>query len=176
MALSRQRFIWQSEGREEIVRCKIYYDSPAGCLEIVQEGDAICRISFGSAAGEEKTRQEATALLMEARSQLEEYFAGKRREFALPLALKGTEFQLRVWDCLQQIPYGETRSYGEIARMAGNPKACRAVGMANNRNPVSIVVPCHRVIGANGSMVGYGGGLSLKKKLLLLEQGAAWKK
>ncbi len=89
--------------------------------------------------------------------------------FDLPLEPAGTEFQKSVWVALQAIPYGETRSYGDMARQIGNPKACRAVGMANNRNPISIVIPCHRVIGADGSLVGYGGGLDLKQKLLTLE-------
>ena len=99
-----------------------------------------------------------------------EYLEGKRREFDLPLAPAGTEFMLRVWKALQDIPYGETRSYKDIATMAGNSKACRAVGMANNRNPISIFIPCHRVIGANGVLVGYGGGLDKKTFLLDLEK------
>ncbi len=100
-----------------------------------------------------------TPVLAEAGKQLSEYFNGGRRSFNLPLAPSGTEFMCRVWNVLQQIPWGETRSYKEIAEMAGNSKACRAVGMANNRNPISIFIPCHRVIGAGGDLVGYGGGL-----------------
>ena len=106
----------------------------------------------------------------EAARQLQEYFAGCRREFSLPLAPRGTEFQRQVWYALEGIPYGETRTYGEIARAIGKPKACRAVGMANHRNPLSILVPCHRVVGADGSLTGYGGGLEAKQFLLELEK------
>ena len=101
--------------------------------------------------------------------------AGRRREFQLPLAPKGTEFQQKVWKALLDIPYGETRSYGEIARAIGNPKASRAVGMANNRNPIAIIIPCHRVIGSTGKLVGYGGGLDKKEFLLNLERQNALK-
>jgi O-6-methylguanine DNA methyltransferase len=101
--------------------------------------------------------------------ELEEYFAGKRREFTFPLDLRGTAFQLACWRALLAIPYGETRTYADIARAVGNPNAFRAVGMANNRNPIAIVVPCHRVIASNGTLCGYGGGLDLKRKLLELE-------
>lgn len=102
--------------------------------------------------------------------QLCEYFAGSRQTFDLPLEPRGTEFQRRVWNALCEIPYGETRSYGEIAQRVGNPKASRAVGMANHRNPIPILIPCHRVIGADGSLVGYGGGLGVKRYLLDLEK------
>ncbi len=102
-------------------------------------------------------------------SELEEYFAGKRREFTFALDLRGTDFQQACWRALLAIPYGETRSYADIARAVGKPNAFRAVGMANNRNPVAIVVPCHRVIASNGSLCGFGGGLDVKRKLLELE-------
>jgi O-6-methylguanine DNA methyltransferase len=102
-------------------------------------------------------------------SQLEEYFTGKRREFIFPLDLRGTDFQRACWRALLAIPYGETRSYADIARAVGKPNAFRAVGMANNRNPIAIVVPCHRVIASNGTLCGYGGGLDVKRKLLELE-------
>jgi O-6-methylguanine DNA methyltransferase len=101
--------------------------------------------------------------------ELEEYFAGKRREFSFPLDLRGTDFQLACWRALLTIPYGETRSYADIARAVGKPNAFRAVGMANNRNPVAIVVPCHRVLASDGTLCGYGGGLEVKRKLLELE-------
>jgi O-6-methylguanine DNA methyltransferase len=101
--------------------------------------------------------------------ELEEYFAGRRREFTVALDLRGTDFQMACWRALLAIPYGETRSYADIARAVGQPKGFRAVGMANNRNPVAIVVPCHRVIASDGSLCGYGGGLDLKRKLLELE-------
>jgi O-6-methylguanine DNA methyltransferase len=102
-------------------------------------------------------------------SELEAYFAGKRREFTFPLDLRGTDFQLACWRALLAIPYGETRTYADIARAVGKPKAFRAVGMANNRNPIAIVVPCHRVIASDGTLCGYGGGLDVKRKLLELE-------
>lgn len=111
-----------------------------------------------------------TPLLDEAAKQLEEYFRGQRQKFDLPLNPQGTTFQKKVWEALCQIPYGETRSYKDVANMIGNPKACRAVGGANNKNPIMIVVPCHRVIGANGKLIGYDGGLELKKYLLNLEK------
>ena len=112
-------------------------------------------------------------LLEPARRQLTEYFAGERTTFDLPLRPAGAPFQLRVWEALLRIPYGETVSYGEIAREIGHPTASRAVGAANGRNPIAIVVPCHRVIGANGSLTGYGGGLECKRALLDLEVGRA---
>jgi O-6-methylguanine DNA methyltransferase len=101
--------------------------------------------------------------------ELEEYFAGRLREFSFPLDLRGTEFQLACWRALLAIPYGETRSYGDIARAVGRPTGFRAVGMANNRNPIAIIVPCHRVIASDGTLCGYGGGLDIKRKLLELE-------
>lgn len=109
--------------------------------------------------------------LTEAVGQLTAYFSGTLQEFDLPLAPQGTAFQLAVWEQLRKIPYGETTSYGEIARRLGNPKAVRAVGLANGANPLSVVVPCHRVIGSSGSLVGYGGGLPVKRALLALERG-----
>ena len=102
-------------------------------------------------------------------SELEEYFAGKRRQFNFPLALRGTDFQVACWNALLAIPYGETRTYADIARAVGRPQGFRAVGMANNRNPIAIVVPCHRVIASDGTLCGYGGGLETKRKLLQLE-------
>jgi methylated-DNA-[protein]-cysteine S-methyltransferase len=108
-------------------------------------------------------------VVREVMRQLEAYFAGERLEFDLPLAPEGTEFQRRVWKALAEIPYGETRSYGELARSIGKPAAVRAVGAANGRNPIGIIVPCHRVIGSSGKLVGYGGGLPMKQMLLDLE-------
>lgn len=110
-----------------------------------------------------------TPLLEEGRRQLLEYLAGERQEFTLPLAPAGTPFQRAVWQALQTIPYGQTRSYGDIARQIGRPKAFRAVGMANHENPIPIFIPCHRVVGSDGSLTGYAGGLELKKALLGLE-------
>jgi methylated-DNA-[protein]-cysteine S-methyltransferase len=110
-----------------------------------------------------------TPLLLEAGKQIKEYLSGERKYFDLPYQINGTEFQKKVWKALLEIPYGETRSYGEIARHIGKEKASRAVGMANNRNPLPIIIPCHRVIGFNGKLVGYGGGLHIKSWLLNLE-------
>src|ERR1700676_103809 len=115
------------------------------------------------------TFEDSASLTRSYVNELEEYFAGKRREFTFPLDLRGTDFQLACWRALLAIPYGETRSYADIARAVGKPNAFRAVGMANNRNPVAIVVPCHRVIASDGTLCGYGGGLDLKRKLLELE-------
>lgn len=122
-----------------------------------------------TASGLNGAVQRDTVLLLSAKQQLEEYFAGNRKVFSLPLVPKGTEFQRAVWKELQMIPYGETRTYGQIAAAIGNAKASRAVGAANHNNPIGIVIPCHRVIGANGTLTGYGGGLDLKEALLRLE-------
>jgi len=111
-----------------------------------------------------------TKLLKEADRQLREYFSGQRKEFALPLLLRGTDFQKKVWQALCRIPFGQTVSYQEIAEWVGSPKACRAVGQANHCNPISIVVPCHRVIGKSGDLTGYGGGMAMKEYLLALEK------
>lgn len=124
----------------------------------------------GEKASSAKNAASLPQAVEEAEGQLKEYFEGKRTAFSLPLLPEGTAFQQKVWKALETIPYGETRSYKEIAELAGCPQGFRAVGMANNRNPISIVIPCHRVIGADGGLVGYGGGLHLKKQLLDLEQ------
>lgn len=139
-----------------------------GDITIACSEKAIVRISFGEdiRGGEDQTGNELTG---RAFGELEEYFLGRRREFDLPLRPDGTEFQRKVWAALREIPYGETRSYSEIAEQVGNPKAVRAVGMANHRNPIAIMIPCHRVIGKNGSLTGYAGGLRLKERLLKIE-------
>ena len=144
-----------------------------GKLRIVQEDGFITGVYFTNQkdAGE-NTNMEECDLHREAERQLREYLAGTRKVFALSLKPAGTAFQMRVWDALQTIPCGETRAYGVIARQIGSPMASRAVGMANNRNPISIIVPCHRVIGADGKLVGYGGGLDIKEKLLEMEKQA----
>jgi len=146
-------------------------------IGIAEEGNAITGVFFGTKAdGFCKTDgfyKAETPLIKKASVQIEEYLEGKRKQFNLPLVMRGTEFQTAVWKALQNIPFGETRSYKEIAAEIGKPKAVRAVGMANNRNPISIIVPCHRVIGHNGSLVGYGGGLPLKQFLLDLERSVA---
>lgn len=153
-------------------------DSPIGRLMLEEEDGALVRVAFereipadieGQIADRDLPSQ-AKEVLEKAEWQLKEYFAGERKVFDLPLAPKGSEFQHKVWRALQEIPYGETRSYGQIAEAVGNPKASRAVGMANHRNPISIIVPCHRVIGADGRLVGFGGGLGVKEALLQLEK------
>lgn len=146
--------------------------APVGELELVEDGQGICGLSFGASSENEDVLEEETALLSEAKRQLLEYFAGERKKFELPLSMHGTKFQMRDWEELLAIPYGETRSYGEIARAIGCPKGSRAVGMANRNNPIAIIVPCHRVIGSNGSLTGYAGknkALDIKEYLLKLE-------
>lgn len=122
--------------------------------------------------GEECQADPADSLLVAACTELTEYLEGRRRQFAVPLDLRGTGFERRVWEALREIPYGRTCSYGELAMALGTPGAVRAAGAANGRNPIAVIVPCHRVIGADGSLRGYGGGLALKEKLLRLE--GAW--
>jgi methylated-DNA-[protein]-cysteine S-methyltransferase len=149
-----------------------FYASPCGPLTLISNGAALTHLLF------ETPKYAAPAappgldrVLDQARRELDAFFAGKLKMFATPLAAQGTEFQRRVWDALLQIPYGATRSYSQLATEIGKPSAQRAVGLANGRNPISIIVPCHRVIGANGSLTGYGGGMDRKKLLLDLEQG-----
>lgn len=145
-----------------------YIDSPIGILRLGEEDGAITELLFGRR--DDGAVEGNSPLLRRAEEQLREYFAGKRKKFDLPLSPKGTEFQRRVWDALLTIPYGETRSYAEIAALSGCSKGFRAVGMANHNNPISIFIPCHRVIGKSGSLTGYGGGLDTKKFLLELEK------
>lgn len=142
--------------------------SPIGPLVIAEDGAGISELLLRETIPDGSCGR-MTPLLREAVRQLTEYFAGTRRDFSLPLSLHGTPFQLADWEALRLIPYGETRSYRQIAELIGNPKACRAVGGANHRNPVLIVVPCHRVIAADGSLGGYGCGLDTKRFLLQLE-------
>ncbi|MFJ8822962.1 methylated-DNA--[protein]-cysteine S-methyltransferase [Streptomyces sp. NPDC102467] len=151
-------------------------DSPYGLLTLVAAGGALSGLymteqrhrpaeeSFG-----ERDERPFGAVI----DQLEAYFRGELKEFDLPLALHGTPFQRSVWEQLRKIPYGETRTYGELAAALGNPAASRAVGLANGKNPVGVIVPCHRVIGASGGLTGYGGGLERKQRLLDFERGAA---
>ena len=159
----------KTESSREEKAVALCMDSPVGKLMIVQQGEAVKEILF-----EEKITDavplRSTELLLCAQRQLNEYFSGSRKVFSLPLALTGTPFQRKVWQQLTQIPYGEVRSYGQIAQAVGNPKACRAVGAANHCNPIPILGPCHRVVGANGSLTGYAGGLWRKNLLLKLEQ------
>ena len=148
-----------------------YLDSPIGWLLLVADDCGLREINFpkGERAPDAAWRENASALREPIR-QLGDYFAGKREDFDLALAPQGTPFQQEVWKQLCRIPYGETISYGELARRIGNPNASRAVGLANGSNPIPIIIPCHRVIGSNGKLTGYGGGLPIKEKLLALEQ------
>jgi O-6-methylguanine DNA methyltransferase len=138
-------------------------------LRLVSSDSGLTAIDFAPWRAVEGKRNDRNPLALEAARQLRAYFAGELRQFDLPLDLHGTDFQRRVWKKLVGIPYGETRSYRQIAQAIGSPQAVRAVGAANGANPIPIVVPCHRVIGASGKLVGYGGGLPLKKRLLELE-------
>jgi methylated-DNA-[protein]-cysteine S-methyltransferase len=145
------------------------YDTNIGKLVIIDNGEAVTNIYFG-AGTELKVNIFESPLIKKAYEQIDEYLRGEREIFDFKLEPKGTEFQKKVWKALEQIPFGETRSYKDIAISIGNEKASRAVGMANNKNPLPIVVPCHRVIGANGKLVGYAGGLDVKERLLELEK------
>ena len=150
-------------------------DSPVGKLKLIASEKALVAILWENDAPErvrlsEFVKSEANSVLDQTERQLSEYFAGKRRSFTVPLDLRGTLFQRNVWEALLAIPFGETRSYGELARLLGNPRAARAVGAATGKNPVSIVVPCHRVIGAAGEPTGFAGGLDAKISLLALER------
>lgn len=147
-------------------------DSPVGRLLLAGDGTSLVQVCFQSGPRPVQPHDGWVADRAPFRTvmtQLAEYFAGKRRKFELPLAPRGTEFQRRVWRALTEIPYGKTVSYGELARRIDKPSASRAVGLANGANPLPIIVPCHRVIGADGSLTGFGGGLPIKRKLLALE-------
>ena len=143
------------------------YESPFGPIRMDYEGEVLVRLRTVEPTVQTGERTELTDRAME---QLREYFSGQRKQFELPYELRGTEFQKKVWAALEAIPYGQTRSYREIAQAVGNPKAVRAVGAANGKNPMWVVVPCHRVIGADGGLTGYAGGVELKRALLELEQ------
>ena len=146
--------------------CQYSYETILGPVTFVEEDGTLLAISTHRSF--EGMVQE-TGLIKEAHLQFSEYLKGERKEFDIPFRMKGTKFQKQVWTALCEIPYGETRSYKQIAEAIGNPKAVRAVGMANNQNPLLVLVPCHRVIGSNGQLVGYAGGLDKKEFLLRLE-------
>lgn len=149
-----------------------HYESPIGAMLLAADENGLRMISFAQGSRTQRRRPDwhtDTAPFTETIRQLRAYFEGKLKNFDVPLSLEGSEFQLRVWQNLRAIPYGETISYGQLACRIGNPKAARAVGLANGSNPIPIIIPCHRVIGSNGSLVGYGGGLPIKKALLLIE-------
>ncbi len=152
-----------------------YFESTIGRLLLMSDGTALTGLyleepKYGPALDGGSRFDDEAAPFPETKRQLAEYFNGTRATFDLPLAMHGTEFQKQVWKALLDIPFGVTMSYGELARKIGNPNASRAVGLANGRNPISIIVPCHRVIGSNGSLTGYGGGLPRKEALLSLER------
>ncbi|MFD9323784.1 methylated-DNA--[protein]-cysteine S-methyltransferase [Streptomyces sp. NPDC060053] len=151
-------------------------DSPYGPLTLVADDGVLCGLYMTEQRHrppEENFGPRDDTLFGEAEEQLEAYFAGESKDFSLELRLHGTPFQRSVWDELRKIPYGETRTYGELADALGNPTASRAVGLANGKNPIGIIVPCHRVIGAGGGLTGYGGGLERKRRLLDFEGGTA---
>jgi methylated-DNA-[protein]-cysteine S-methyltransferase len=148
-----------------------YYQSPIGCLELTADDKALKSLGFlNKTACESESKTVSNAVIQQTCKQLDEYFAGKRKVFELPLCPEGTPFQQKVWEALLQIPYGETISYAQLAQSIDNPKACRAVGSANGKNPIAIIIPCHRVINAGGKLGGYSYGLEIKKRLLDLEQ------
>ncbi len=146
-----------------------YYDYPIGTIGIAEEDGFISHL-FLDKESHEKFEAAETPLIRKAAAQLKEYFEGQRTKFDLPLSMQGTEFQKTVWKALQTIAPGKTCSYADIALQIGSPKAVRAVGLANKRNPIPIIVPCHRVVGKDGSLTGYAGGLSMKQYLLELEK------
>ena len=141
--------------------------SPIGPLALQSDGQALTALRFGSTGDE--APQASCPVLEQAAQELREYFSGGRKVFTIPLSPTGTDFQRSVWSALLDVPYGATTTYGAIAAALGNPRACRAVGLANNRNPIPIFVPCHRVVGSDGRLTGYAGGLDVKRFLLELE-------
>ncbi|MDD2221552.1 MAG: methylated-DNA--[protein]-cysteine S-methyltransferase [Clostridia bacterium] len=147
-----------------------YWQSPLGQLGVVASEQAVYQINFACEVARGPVILGQVALHKEVEKQLNEYFAGRRCDFALPLRAEGTEFQRAVWQALQELSYGQTVSYGELAAQIGRPKACRAVGGALHTNPLAIVIPCHRVVGKDGSLTGFGGGLQVKRFLLDLER------
>ena len=147
-----------------------FYSTTIGKIGIASDDNVITGLYFSDSPIPTDLILHESDCIKEAARQLTEYLAGTRTTFTFPLAPQGTPFQLAVWQALQEIPYGETRSYTDIAFRIGKPNACRAVGMANNKNPLAIFIPCHRVIGTNGKLVGYGGGLAIKEKLLSMEK------
>jgi len=152
-----------------------YMPSPVGKLKLVANREGLVAVLWqndrpGRVRLGEMVEDDRHPVLVKAEQQLREYFAGKRQEFSVALDMRGTQFQRDVWETLLAIPFGETRNYGQLARQLGNPKATQAVGAANGRNPISIIVPCHRVIGSSGKLTGFAGGLDIKAHLLELER------
>lgn len=150
-----------------------FFQTELGTIGVAEDGRGITGVYLPGEKGLWDSAEEETPLLKQAEKQIKEYLAGHRKEFTVPLSLEGTGFSRQVWEALQKIPYGQTRSYGQVAATIGRPGAARAVGQANNRNPISIIIPCHRVIGADGKLVGYAAGLKIKYQLLELERNNA---
>ena len=144
------------------------YDTEIGTIKISETEGKIIGLVFSDSKKENEIERETDSII-KTYMQLKEYLSGKRKSFDIEIEMMGTEFQKKVWKELLNIPYGETRSYKDVATAIGNKKACRAVGNANNKNPIAIIVPCHRVVGSNGSMTGYAGGIDIKEKLLKIE-------
>ena len=167
--MNRNCWVWNNIcGGGELKRV-FHYETEIGLIGIAEEDGYISDIMFGI-EGPEGAEKVETRLIRKAFGQIAEYLSGTRKSFDLPLLVEGTEFQEKVWNELLKIPYGETRTYGKVAEAVGNPKAVRAVGAANNRNALPIIIPCHRVVGAKGSLTGYSGGLEAKRKLLEIEE------
>jgi len=156
-------------GGNLVMKCKYTIETLIGELTVLENDGRITDLHFGkvSILGMKEMK---TELIEEVEKQINEYYQGKRQDYDLPLRLEGTPFQKKVWEALREIPKGETRTYEDIAIAVGNPKASRAVGMANNRNRIPVIIPCHRVIGKNGKLVGYAGGLDVKARLLAMEK------
>lgn len=158
--------------KEDGVMPIAYRDTSIGVIGIAEDNGSITNLFFENATVPAELEAAETPVLTEAFRQLDEYLSGKRKSFELPLLPRGTPWQVKCWNALLEIPYGETATYGDVAKRVNNPKAFRAVGLANNRNPIAVFIPCHRVIGADGSLTGFGGGLGVKEKLLELEKNA----
>ncbi len=154
------------------MRCEQLLRTPIGLLRLVEEQGAILQIQPGVECADPSVRH-STPLLRETARQIEAYFAGRLRQFDLPIAPHGTPWQQTVWEAIRGIPYGTTATYGEVAALTGNPRGARSVGGAAHRNPILIVIPCHRIVGADGSLTGYAAGLAAKSRLLELERQAA---
>lgn len=149
---------------------RYYKETPIGPVALECEDGFLTKLSLNQKVDESRPQGELPAVIAEAFLQLDEYFAGKRKKFDLPLKPAGSAFMKRVWTSLAKIPYGQTASYKDIAILTGNSRAVRAVGLANNRNPIPIIIPCHRVIGTSGKLIGYAGGVDMKRALLDLEK------
>lgn len=159
-----------NKSETDTTRHKLHFDSPIGTICIEDDGEALCALYLDN--GADLSSDIESDLLIRTKAEVLEYFAGTRQEFDIPLNPRGTEFQRKVWNALRKIPYAHLCSYSDIAKEIGSPKSCRAVGGANGKNPIMIIIPCHRVIGKGGSLVGFSAGMEIKKYLLALEEKA----